>query len=495
MSLPEPTSAAALTEGSDPASNTGVNDAAVVQELVRVQRDFLAAQRRLEAQAAHLAVALSLGRHFVSGHSQRERLTEVCKALTLAFRVQRVVLFRCDTEHLTMTPLVGSDLTSRPLSGRARDLLAALPSGCCNNPTDDRFRDLAEAVAFDRFLWSRVDLGDGSVRGLLVVGFDRKRAVFRDDFDPSDVVSLDNLARQIGMHEANLALVTELQQEKRELQELRDGLERQVQARTTELQATNEALSQTLSALEERNRLILEDLEEARLFQERILASLPSHPRLHVAARYLPLDRVGGDLYNVAHIAPDVIRFFIADATGHGIQASLRTMMIASEYVRLRHAHARPQLVLSDLNKRLVSLFPDGDLMATALCFDIDLRSSPAKLRIADAGNPPLLHVSGEAVSEISAPGTILGISRTASYGVTELDLLPGDLLLAASDGVTEAQNFSGASYALDRERTLRLSAGKPTAEVFLDRLLEDLASFTEGRPRNDDLTALAISM
>ncbi|EMG22411.1 stage II sporulation protein E domain protein [Leptospira interrogans serovar Copenhageni str. LT2050] len=37
---------------------------------------------------------------------------------------------------------------------------------------------------------------------------------------------------------------------------------------------------------------------------------------------------VGGDLYDLFEIRPGVLRVFIADATGHGIQAALLTMTL-----------------------------------------------------------------------------------------------------------------------------------------------------------------------
>ena len=66
---------------------------------------------------------------------------------------------------------------------------------------------------------------------------------------------------------------------------------------------------------------------------------------------------VGGDIYDIFQPSSEHYRVFIAGATGHGVQASLRTIVIKSEYDRLKHAHGSPETLLAELNQRLVSQY------------------------------------------------------------------------------------------------------------------------------------------
>src|SRR5262245_39139458 len=67
-------------------------------------------------------------------------------------------------------------------------------------------------------------------------------------------------------------------------------------------------------ALGERERRLHEDLEEALLFQQRVLvAEMPTSPAVLFQAVSRPRDRVGGDIYDVHEITPRLFRLFIGD--------------------------------------------------------------------------------------------------------------------------------------------------------------------------------------
>ena len=77
---------------------------------------------------------------------------------------------------------------------------------------------------------------------------------------------------------------------------------------------------------------INDDLGQARSFQRCILPQLPPSEALRFSALYLPAEMVGGDIYDVFTLGPRRYRLFLADATGHGVQASLRTMVLRTKY-------------------------------------------------------------------------------------------------------------------------------------------------------------------
>lgn len=71
-----------------------------------------------------------------------------------------------------------------------------------------------------------------------------------------------------------------------------------------------------------------EELNLAKKLQTEILPDIPSFAGIKIHSTYLPMMEVGGDLYDLFEIRPGVLRVFIADATGHGIQAALLTMTL-----------------------------------------------------------------------------------------------------------------------------------------------------------------------
>ncbi|HEY5960069.1 MAG TPA: PP2C family protein-serine/threonine phosphatase [Polyangiaceae bacterium] len=137
------------------------------------------------------------------------------------------------------------------------------------------------------------------------------------------------------------------------------------------------------------------DIEKARHFQESMLPRFTARLGVDLTFHFAPLARVGGGIYDVSEISKRHIRCFMGDVTGHGIQASMRTILLKSAYDRIKTHHSDPSATLNILNRYLVREFPDGDLYCTACCVDIHLNPEGAELVYANAGSAPLFVFSG----------------------------------------------------------------------------------------------------
>lgn len=270
-------------------------------------------------------------------------------------------------------------------------------------------------------------------------------------------------------------------------------LKRKVDERTAELARANEMLGSTLTAVEERDARLLEDLEQARQFQQRILPSMPESSGLRFAAVYEPAELVGGDLYDVCEIEPGTFRVFIADTTGHGVQASLRTMVLKTEYDRVKHGAAGPGAALSELNTKIASVYPGLEMRCTAACFDVTIKGDGRSLvRYANAAHAPLLLASRGAVEEVYVRGAFLGMIEDAEYTEIERALGPGDRLVAYTDGICEQESPAGASFGLERV-IKRLSERARGADETAADLIAAVEAFSEGRERDDDMLILCV--
>jgi serine phosphatase RsbU (regulator of sigma subunit) len=203
-------------------------------------------------------------------------------------------------------------------------------------------------------------------------------------------------------------------------------------------------------------------------------------------------DLVGGDIYDICEISPGVFRLFVADATGHGVQASLRTIVLKSEYDQLKETEATPDLLLQKLNRRLLVTFRPGEMLSTGCCFDIDLRApaSPV-LRYANGAHPPLLRATRGLVEEIYCDGPLLGIPAKGTPRLIELPLAPGDLLVASSDGACEQLGPRSALF--DFRGAVQGAAGvASTMAAFADDLWRRFELHRDEIPIADDVTILA---
>lgn len=89
---------------------------------------------------------------------------------------------------------------------------------------------------------------------------------------------------------------------------------------------------------------IKKDLSVAKKIQSNILPDkIDSLDRLKFCIRYIPLQEVGGDFYDISKNQEGDVRVLVADATGHGVQGALVTMAIKGEYEILKQQYVTRQ--------------------------------------------------------------------------------------------------------------------------------------------------------
>ena len=163
--------------------------------------------------------------------------------------------------------------------------------------------------------------------------------------------------------------------------------------------------------IQKNEQLIRDDIENARLFQLKMLPTLPEQSAFDVAVHYAAFAQVSGDIYDIAALPgkPPGLRVFLSDATGHGVQASMRTVLLKSAYDRMKADEPEPSSLLAALNDYLVAEFPEGELHSTGACLDLIPAEDGVEVRFVNAGGPPVYVFSGNGSREIYASGPLLG--------------------------------------------------------------------------------------
>lgn len=266
-----------------------------------------------------------------------------------------------------------------------------------------------------------------------------------------------------------------------------------------ELKKTNQELTEALRAVEERDRRLDDDLRQASSFQQVLLPPEPQTEHLRSVALFRPLARVGGDIYDIVELSPGRFRFFLADAPGHGVQAALRTMVIKTEYDRIKTSAEDPAAALGALNLAILRAYRNIELPFTACCFDLAPleEGRGALLRCASAGHPSLLLLprrSPDAFEEIGCRGAYLGIAPSIELELRELRVDAGARLAAFSDGLTEQPGDGGELFGVSRIAAALSREGRTLAEAVAD-VQASLDSFRAGREIADDTTVLVVEI
>jgi serine phosphatase RsbU (regulator of sigma subunit) len=226
-----------------------------------------------------------------------------------------------------------------------------------------------------------------------------------------------------------------------------------------------------------------------RTLQQSIMPStIPEIPGCELATRFIPGGgAVSGDFYDVLEVGPGEWALIIGDVCGKGAPAAAATAMARWTLRSALAQGAVPAEALQLLNAVVLRQSPDGQFV-TAACMRLTLEPESARLVIACAGHPPPILVSGRSVpTAVPAEGDLLGIMPAIRLQTAEVELLPGESLVAYTDGVTD----QGPEPRRSPEQALAdRRPGDGAAE--LASLLEDLARQPVGR-HPDDIAILAL--
>ncbi|MFK7883584.1 MAG: PP2C family protein-serine/threonine phosphatase [Phycisphaerales bacterium] len=254
-----------------------------------------------------------------------------------------------------------------------------------------------------------------------------------------------------------------------------------------------------LLKLRARERRTQRALRIAGAVQQRMLPSIvPTVPGIDLAAKYRPSYEVGGDFYDL-FLAHDRLVIVAGDVVGKGIAAGLLMSAV--------RATMRAYAELSDDLGRVMARSNDAmcrdttvSEFATAWMGSIDPKTR--ELRYVSAGHdrPALFRQNASGQWEhqlLDAGGLVAGVIVGEAYPGELLQLEQGDMLIVYTDGVTDAQSFTGERFGRVRlmETVRELLAAEPEASAshVVDRVFWAIRQFSGLRRQADDETLVAI--
>ena len=234
------------------------------------------------------------------------------------------------------------------------------------------------------------------------------------------------------------------------------------------------------------------DLREARDIQQSLLPkTLPADQHTAFAAAYLPLEALGGDLYDVWEISPGLYGTLIADVTGHGLPAALLGAM--TKMALSLCEYSSPDEILASINDNIAAFMPDGRFVTMAIAI---YESMTGKLRFGRAGHPAayLWRRDNAELEMLSPAGLPLGLMKGSRFRLAETIMHAGDSLLMVTDGITESSNEQ---HQMAGPQTtgewFSAAAQKNNLRSGLEYLLQKHRDFIGSTPINDDITLVSL--
>ena len=237
-------------------------------------------------------------------------------------------------------------------------------------------------------------------------------------------------------------------------------------------------------------RDVRSELEIARNVQQKLFPqSIRELSTMRVAARCQPAREVSGDYYDFIEPGAACISFVLADVSGKGIAAALLMAGLQSAFRSQVEIYGHNVTGLLSGVNRLFHESTPPEHYATA--FYAEYNDRTRELTFVNCGHPPALLWHGGSIRRLESTATVLGMFADYHCAASTVTLAPGDMLLACSDGVTEAGIDSGDEFGEERLADLLASVARLDVHDAMTRICDEVAAY--GPAVNDDRTILLL--
>ena len=263
--------------------------------------------------------------------------------------------------------------------------------------------------------------------------------------------------------------------------------------------------TQRLWLVEKQERLD-EDLKSAAEIQKSLLPdSFPKVDNCRFASKFIPSERVGGDIFNVFELDEERIIIYILDVSGHGVPAAMVTVSVSQMLCPTTgyfcgHGGQRSfacETELASPKKVLQALDMNYPLERFDKFFTMSyvvLNHRESTLVSCNAGHPaPILLRSDGRIEPLDQGGTIVGMGGVLPFEEEVKTLANGDKIIFYTDGLTEYTNATEEVYGVERlNKTLR-NLTKFSAQETLDTIVSSVMEFGDNVSPCDDITLIVV--
>ena len=258
---------------------------------------------------------------------------------------------------------------------------------------------------------------------------------------------------------------------------------------------TLEHLSLLRNALKSRDKLILleNELNLASKMQQSILPStFPQSSGYSVFGSMKPARTVGGDFFDILCMPRDRIGIAVADVSGKGVPAALFMMSTRTLLKGATVGHEEPSKIMAEVNNLLCE---NNETSMFVTLFLSIFDPATGELSYVNGGhNPPLIfHADGSAMELPRTGGIALGVAPSIQYEKKSITLLPNDIILLYSDGVTEAENAEGEQFGMERLQQVVASSTSRHPRDLTHAVFDAVHAFAGEADQFDDITCLIL--
>ncbi|GGE34425.1 phosphoserine phosphatase RsbU [Pullulanibacillus camelliae] len=222
----------------------------------------------------------------------------------------------------------------------------------------------------------------------------------------------------------------------------------------------------------------------ANVQQSLLVSAVPEIDSLDIGVISKPAKKMSGDYYHFVRDEQNFLSIAIADVIGKGIPAAMCMSMIKYAMDSEPEQRTKPSAVLENLN-RVVEQNVDPSMFITM--FYGLYNEKEHRLYYASAGHEPGFFYSSQKdrFEELTAKGRVLGLDRSTKYREYEKLIMPGDMIVLLSDGVTECRTKKGFIERGEVVDLIRKRMDRSAQEI-VDSVYKELERLQEFQLRDD---------
>lgn len=258
----------------------------------------------------------------------------------------------------------------------------------------------------------------------------------------------------------------------------------------------------TQSAQVIENARLLEEEQQLFIFQEELRTAaeiqnklLPQEPPtiecFDIAGKSIPAKTVGGDYFDFMKTDYQQLMFCLADVTGKGLPAAL---LMANTQATIRGQAiniSSPAKSVANAN-RLIHYNTGMGKFVTLFYGLLDCHKF--QIKYCNAGHDhPMLFRNGKLHDRLTTGGLVLGFLPEYDYQEDVISLVPGDVLVIYSDGVTEAMNENEEEFGEDRLQEIVEKNYHLSATDMVEHIISEVRDHAGRVSQSDDITLLVI--
>ena len=261
--------------------------------------------------------------------------------------------------------------------------------------------------------------------------------------------------------------------------------------RRTSGRARREDLEAKLGILQKDYAELHTAIFEAAQVHRRLCAPrLVRYGDFEIASEIFAVRHLAGDFFTIKETNRGPV-LALGDICGKGLAAGMWTTHLVGLVATRAAVSSAPESVVAGVNR-------DVCLMASAVplasLFVARLDAATGMLDYCSAGHPPALLLRADGKLELlSEGGLLLGVIPAAPYVRGRVELGPGDVLLAYSDGVLESVNQTDEEFGYARIESQLRGARTDSADALLFSVLGAVQDFAATRPLVDDMSLVIV--